>query len=358
MSKKPSTNPKLRVLEEQERLVVPVETEEPAVTEGDSVVVLQPDKDARHDAKTFKPDVADILDSNEEEIDTEAEWGMSQRKAPPLGWFVLAGIVVVGLALWAVLSVFKAQPELEVVDREKENLEVRRAKEALEVKKTLEAMEEAAEGYLGATTVDEMLPYVRHPARVEPLMRQYYQTHSIQPSGFERFERTRSLGLESYSFVRGEVVLADGGSKQLLFQQLGDQRFAVDWEADVCYQPIPWKKYISDRSVEPVEMRVLLKQDHFYAYEFRNEQEFDCYRLTAKGHDDHLFGYTRKGSKEAMALGTYVEKNGLHVNGAKPQPLILKIRFPKSKISKKCVWIDQLVEPRWVYIKDPNEEEK
>lgn len=319
------------------------------------VKVLRPDLEARRSAKTFVPEVAEILDNENEEIDSEEAWGAAARKAPPLGWFVLAGIVVCGFALWASVNVFRAQSELAEVEEDKKELIVDRIKEDKEVRQTLDLMKDCVRGYLMAKSIEEKLPYIRHADRVKPMMVNYYQTNEMKPADFRNFERIRSMGLESLSFVFGQVELYNGKKHRLLLEQLEDGTFKVDWESDVCYLPIPWGKYLQESPPEPVIMRVFIKRDHFYSYEFRDETLFDSYKLTTRDADDHIFGFVEKGSKVAMDINRFLKKVEEHGRG-KSEPLMLRLRFPENSNSKKCVWIDELIAPRWTYVKSPKKE--
>lgn len=342
--------PELRVLDGQDDAPPGGDATKLRAGAPEDVEVLRPDRKARLDAKAFRPDVSDILGEAEEEADAEEKWGSGTRKMPPLGWLVLAGILVTGLALWAVVSVYKAQPALDSVAQEKDDLERARAEETAEAKETLAAMERALEGYLAASTVDEKIRYVRQPERVGPLMRAYYSEHPLNASHYARLERMRALGLESFAFAYVQVVLADGSRKNLVLQQMSRDSFAVDWETEVCYQPMDWGDYLRQRPPGAVEMRVKMRPDNFHAYEFRDEEQFDCYRLTARGHEKHLFGFVRRDSKVAKDLAGFVEANELSLEGAEPQPLLLRIRFPEGSPSRNCVWIEELVAPRWLVV--------
>ncbi len=355
-NKENPTEPELRVLPEGEE---PVRLgEEEAVSAGGhkNVEVLQPDVEARLNAKSFEPDVADILDVEEEVVDSEAAWGDAGKKAAPLGWFVLAGLVVCGLGLWAVVSVFKAQPVHKEVEEEKKELSVDILKENKEVRDTLDKMKGCARGYLMAQSVEEKLSYVRHPERIKPMMEGYYQKHEIKQEDFRQFERIRSMGLSSLSFVYCQVKLLDGKKRNLLLEQVDDGSFRVDWESDVCYLPVEWREYVKGEMTESVVMRVYIKRDHFHAYEFRDEKLYESYMLTTRDADDHLFGFVEKGSRVAMDIDRFVKRVEEH-GSENPEPLMLRLRFPKDTRSKKCVWIDAMIEPRWTYVKSPEDQE-
>ncbi|MCP5536337.1 MAG: hypothetical protein H7A51_08910 [Akkermansiaceae bacterium] len=323
---------------------------------SDAVEVLRPDHKARVNAKSLEPDVAEIMDHDGAAVSSEDGWGVAVKKAPPLGWFVLAGMLICGLAMWAAVTVFKAEPERKVTEAEKKELVIDKIKETKEVRQTLNAMRSCVSGYLTATSIDEKLAFVRHPERVRPLMEHYYQTHPMKAESFRQFERIRSMGLETLSFVYGQVELKNGKKYKLLLEQLEDGTFKVDWESDVCYLPVPWDEYLSGEVKKPMVMRVFIKRDTFFAYEFRDEAMYDCYQLTARDSDDHLFGFVKKGSETAMDINRFIGRVKEH-GGNDREPIMLEIRFPDDTRSKKCVVIDRMVAPRWTYVKSPEADE-
>lgn len=319
----------------------------------ENVEMLHPDHKARLNTKSLEPDVAEILEHEEVETDSEAGWGGAMKKAPPLGWFVLAGIVICSLVMWAAVTVYRAQPDLVEVEEGKKHLFIDKIKEIKEVRQTLNSMKSCVSGYLTAKTVDDKLTYVRHPERVKPLMEEYYQRNELIKEDFRQFERIRSMGLESLSFVFGQVELLNGKKHKLLLEQLEDGTFRVDWESDVCYLPVPWDKYVDESPVEAMVMRVYIKRDTFYAYEFRDEDLYDCYQLTARDSDDHVFGFVKKGSDVAMDIKRFFKRTEEQGSQAR-EPVMLVLRFPEETHSKKCVWIDRMIAPRWTYVKSPD----
>ncbi len=249
------------------------------------------------------------------------------------------------------MGVFKAQLEREEVAEEKKELVLDKIEDEKEVKRTLEAMTSAAKGYLGAGTAGEKLAYVRHPERVKPLMERHYRRHGLEAEEFLRFERMTPLGLRSQPFVYGKCELADGGSHKLLLEQMEDGTFKVDWESDVCYLPVGWTDFIRERPVEPVEMRVYVQRDNFFAYEFRDESRFDCYSLTTRDYEGSLFGYVEKGSKVAKEIRRNLSK--ATEDGGTRLPCMLKLRFLEGGNAKNAVVIESLVMPRWTFAESP-----
>jgi len=357
MKEQDPKEPTLRVLpqEGQSRRLEPSAGE--AVPQGERIDVLKPDEKSRLEAKLFEPDLSEILGRDVVEVDSEAACGSEMKKAPPLGWLVLAGLIVCGLALWGVVTVYKPQPRHREVVEEKKELEVDYAKEKKAVRHTLDQMKECVRGYLTAKSVEEKLLYVRHSSRVKPLMESYYKNHSMEQKDFRHFERIHSMDLDGLSFVYGKVGLLSGENHELLLEQLEDGIFRVDWESDVCYLPVEWDDYLETSPTKLLEMRVYIKPDHFYAYEFRDEARFDSYKLTTRDSDDHLFAFVEKKSEVAADIKRFIKRSeGDEADSTKP--LILQIRFPEDSHSKKCVWIDRLIAPRWTYVRSPESKEE
>jgi len=317
---------------------------------------LNPDTSSNEPIKTHEPDVDEILNHEEIVLDLEQAWS-ERNKTPPVGWFVLTGLVICGLVAWVILSLFKAQPEIKAAHEVKQVILENSQKETIQVQQVLQKMEDCARNYLAADSLESLLPYVRHPERVKPLMEAYYQTHPIKPEEFERFNRIRSMGLAGLSFVYTDTLLTNGKSHKILLEELEDGSFVVDWESDVCYQPMKWEEYIKNRPPEAVDMRVKITIDNFYAYEFKNESDLQCFKIKTRDSNEYLFGYLKKGTEVANDIQRIVIKS--YQFGSKQDiPMILRLRFPKDSHSKRCVWIDAMLAPRWTYAKPPVTEQK
>ena len=346
MDKPSKSEPALKLIKEND-------VQEPSEA-NEEIAVLRPDTEASAFAKIEASDVSDLMPGDdEEEEDPEALWGKITG-IPPVGGLVLAGLILCGIGIWAAVTLFKAQPVIEATKLEKRELLVERENKHKENKKILLSMEESVRGYLAADSIETLLPFVRHQDRVKPLMAEYYSQRKLQPVEFLRFNRIRSMGLENLPFVYGKVSLTDGGSRNLLIEELEDGAFRVDWESDVCYQPMPWSQYITQRPKNAMNMRVKITPDTFYAYEFKDESRFQCYKITTRNSDEHLFGYVIKNSQTAREINKLLLKSRQY-GGGKNEPMILRLSFPEKTNTKRAVSIDSLLAPRWTYVNPPEQ---
>lgn len=344
----------------------------------ESVVKLEPVAIERGGVRSHQPEVSDIIDNEDESVEMEDAWG-ERTRLPPMGWFALLGILFVGLGVWASYSVYQAQPETEVIIIENKFFIEEGEKEKQEANAMHVGMQECVKSYLAATNIAELLPHVRFPERVEPLMQKYYQKHGRRKTEFRHFEQMRSLNIGKRSFVHAKVQLESGEYYHLLVEQLDTKTFKVDWESDVFYQPMPWEDYCEKRPLKPVDMRVRVSPDDFYGFAFRDKEKYQCYQLTTLGSDRFLYGYVERGSAVALKLKDYFDQYEKSLNppvhekeendrkqtiaekiaqkgqvkkrvGKKGRAMILRIRFILDDKSKFCVKIDDLVCIGWAYI--------
>lgn len=315
----------------------------------------QPAEDRQADtAGAFVPDVAKL--SDDDHVYGPADDGKGKRlwKIPTLGWFVLGGLLLCGMAAGLKVILYEAPAPKEKVRvaagaKKVEKVIAQKEDESKKVRSLLERMDDCVRGYLKADSIDQKLAYVRHPKRVRPLMEKYYKDHQMVAEQFRQFAHYQAVGIDGASFVYGRVVLADDASHDLLLEQLPNGSYRVDWESDVCYQAMAWDQFLSSRPTQPLVMRVGATPDNFFAYEF-SEDQYDCFKLTARDSDDHVFGYAVKGSEVSIAMRSFFMKARQVVSG-KSEPFTLLLRFSESASAKNCVHIDRVMAPRWIFVR-------
>lgn len=366
-----------------------LEDDSPHLTE-DELQARRATRRAALKLKTNNPQKSDLEKVEMQKHDTEDDWKGSKMVAP-IGWFVLVALVICGVGGWAIYDVMQAREVTQELIFEKKLLLVEKEKDAQVVRDLLGEMQRCVSGYLAAGSVDAMLPFVRHPERVGPLMLEFYKTNKRWRRRFKRFEHIRALSMGSRSFVYVLAEAEEGAEQNLFLEQLTDGSFRVDWESEVIYQPMPWKDYLMKRPLAPLDMRVLVETDDFYGFVFRDPKRYQCYKLTAAGGDGYLYGYVERGSQVALEmeelltlLGSssevsdvqlelalieedegIIDKVGLSDEffqegeevaakaKAKAEAMILRLRFLQDDPSKRCVMIESLVAQRWMYEVSP-----
>jgi hypothetical protein len=306
--------------------------------------------------ETFVPDVAKV-EEEDVYVDIEDASGARFLKIPALGWFVFFGVLVCILAI-VFLKVFQSpslveetlELRMEISANKKEaEKEDQKVEDQQSTRRLLEQVTLCVKGYFSADQIDQRLSYVRQPERVRLLMEKYYQDHPMKTGEFRQFEKYSALDIEKVPFVYAKVRLQNEESHDVLLEQMNDGSFRLDWESHIHYQPITWDDFVRQRPAEPMVMRVAIKPDSFYAYEFRDNQKYDCYQLTARNSNEYIFGYVVKGSELSIQLRQFF-MHTRRLSELNAEPMILQLRFPQDGASKNCVYIDRLMAPRWVFV--------
>ncbi|MBK1832980.1 hypothetical protein [Roseibacillus ishigakijimensis] len=208
----------------------------------------------------------------------------------------------------------------------------------------------ALEKYTSARTIEEKLAVSRHPERVEPLMRDYYAQQEFKVREGALLKEQYTLPIEFSTFVVLTASFDDGSSGVFLAEIDNDLQVRIDWESDVCYQPVDISEYIAQRPTEPVTLRVFVTPDNFYVYEFKDSEKYKSLQLTFRDSDEYLFGYVELGSKVSRQLSLFLGSAARASQIIKPEPALLQVRFLPGGDSERGVLIEKFIAPRWAYI--------
>lgn len=365
---KPRDNTGLRVVEEPEspsEEVLRLKQEgggEPVKAEPVAKLALPPAPEAPtrlgtgevpEERRSHEPGIDAIIDGRDDSPDPEEQWH-PDRQPVPYGWFVLIAIAVALAVVAATLGGRKDQPSAAEITREA--VAERVAGDEVEIREArtlVETVERTITAYLEAEGVEALLPLVRHPERVRPLLEEWYAKHDFEPRKFRKMLVFEPINLGNHSFWRTMVAVATpgGGEEELepiLVEQLGDGSVRVDWETSVCYQPMAWDDYVRKRPEGlPLDFRVICQPDRagLYSHEFRDEKIWRGIELTARDSEGYAIGYLRRGSElEARLYRLFVENRG------RPLALVLRLSRPAGTRSPRGVFIEEIVSPHWLIL--------
>lgn len=312
---------------------------------GSTGIAITPGTEAR------SPTTAEEAGDAMEGVDVEDVWEQRDRHSP-MGLIVLAGILGLGLLGVGLLLIPKGD---RLVDERAARLAAELQAEEQSMKDAgvlMEHIEVVVRKYLEADTVEEKLKYVRHRARVKPLMERHYRERPLVPRSYERVTAFYPVGVENESFLFMQVRGDDGELLPLLLEQVGQDEFLVDWESDVVYQPMPLAEFLEQRPAEAIDFRLFAKLDTFYAYEFVDVERYQCLMLTERNSDTFLFGYVERDTEEHREL-----MDILKGDAKRTEPILLKLRFLPGSPSKRSVLIEDVVARRWALMTAGDAEE-
>ena len=362
----PESDPKLRVVDDEaENADNGVVRLKAAGTSFDEVERLAPEKVAEDperleserralfEGRSLEPGVEAILDQEEVAENVEQPWGESGRRlgGVPYGWFVLVVGAVIAAGVWAVNKTHTGEQVVEQRLAEVREKDEDDAAEERAARELVDRIEKVVSDYLAADTVEKIVPLVRHPDRVKPLIEAEWKVRPKRPLKFSRLATFQPASIPQGTFwvIRAEV--RDAEPQNLIVEQTGDTDVRVDWETQVCHQPMDWARYIAERPTGAMDFRVWLTPDSYYSHEFSNAGRWRCYRVTVRDSDETLFGYTLADSPVARELDQYFQLAPNSVATA-----IVRLRFPAGGTSPNGVVLDKLIEPRWMYVTDPSKD--
>ena len=361
------SDPKLRIVDDQDEKADEVVRLKATGTSFDQVERLTPKKVLQDEeperlesqprenfeGRSQEPGVEAILDKEEIVENVEQPWGLRDGRLAgvPYGWFVLVMVAVIAACVWAAIQMQKGEQQVAVRLQEVRDMNEDDAAEDRAARELVDRIEKLVSDYLAADTLDKILPLVRQPERVKPLIEAEWKVRPKQALKFARVTMFQPASIPSSTFwiIRAEV--RDGEPQNLIVEQKGETDVRVDWETHVCYQPMDWGRYIAERPSAAMDFRLWITPDSYYSHEFSNAGRWRCYRLKTKGSDDHLFGYAPADSDIARELDRFFQGNSGGM-----ATVIARLRFPAGGNSPRGVVIDKLIEPRWMYVTDPSKD--
>ncbi|MDC0088270.1 hypothetical protein OAI07_01870 [Akkermansiaceae bacterium] len=343
--------------------VVNDESQQPfgGVDDTEDVTVLVAKKKEPFKGRSNQPDVKDLLNTEEFEEKTEAEWGGQQAGLGLKSLLKRVGIflVVVTLAAVGLLLYTKSDEEstdaVALSDRELSKDALSATEDEKEALDDLAQLERCLDSYLSAETVDEKIKFCRHPERVRPLLEHYYESHVMAPVSYKWVADLKPLVLDGGSFNFVQAITSDGEPKvdvaaNLLLEKL-DGSYKVDWETDVCYLPIGWNEFLDKPHAEPLRMRVFAETANVYLGDFSDDEKYHCYKIETRDSEDFIYAYVEQTSETGLKMSELM-KLAKAVGDKSPQALILSVSSEKRGGLRNVAVIHEFISPRWTYIED------
>jgi len=305
------------------------------------------------ETRSIEPGVETLIDPEPSAPELiENIWGDHTKKAKPVawGWFALLAVLMTGGTIWSLYNIEKSGDQTRVIQEEAKSLMSKEEEEERNAARLIDQMESKLRKFYNATTVSSLLPLVRHPERVKPLMEQYY---SDKPFPMKRLRSIRSMNPLTLSnradFWLASVRQSDDITKYIILQINEEGEALIDWETYVCYQPMGWTDYANYRPAgTTMDFRVYARPDNLFSHEFNNPSQWLCFQLNAQDSDEFLYGYVDASSEVAKKMLMEINQNG-----GESASLILRLYIPENLEAKRAVIIKEMVCNNWLFIDPP-----
>lgn len=303
--------------------------------------------------RTHQPGIEALIDTESRgEEAHELSWGQGSAHSHPMpwGWFVLIGLLIIGAVIWSLSNLREADEQADQIRVDTESVLAKELREEKEARELINRIEQSLQFFFNATTVESLARSVRQPERVLPLMRKHHELNPVWRSPLRTIRVLQPLTLENRAnFWVASVVLTNGQRHNLVIEIDEEGNPLVDWETLVCDQPMPWDEFAIKRPAgKSLDFRVYVERDIFFSHEFADSERWLCFRLTALGSEETLFGYVKVDSVEGQEILQLIDAN----DGRKTS-MILRLGIPEGLQSRRGVMIEKVISPRWIYLDPP-----
>ncbi len=173
-----------------------------------------------------------------------------------------------------------------------------------------------------------MLPHIRKPDEVRPLMEEWYARQPIRPVTLGKLVRARIMEVNAgVRMLVLDILDAEGKSGYYVVEHTPDDSMKVDWEVSARYQEMPLPEFQSTRPMQGTPFRVHAMLSDYYNYEYSDSERYLCLELTYPG-DPHfrIWGYVERESSVGVRLAGMLEFGA--------SSLILDLRYPLGPQSR------------------------
>ncbi len=286
------------------------------------------------------------------EVDPEVtgEWGAANdepqpknpRTRPLVLWVSLLGLPLVGLALWLSMGRPGTSPPPRPApvppSAEADSDPVQESRQAAEV----------VTRFLGASTIDDLAAFVRHPEVTKPRMEQWYSdAYPLKPRTVREF-RSRSFEqtIDGLPFLILSMVLDDHVSHYIAVEKTDDGGFLVDWESFVFWSVPRWHEFLSKEPDGAHEFRVIVNIDTYFNYAYSEATEWFCYKLLDPENWAHCWGYCPIDSETGLEINRIIRRR--RQMGESQVQAILKLKFDEAGKGRNQVLIEEVVKDGWI----------
>ncbi len=282
----------------------------------------------------------------------ENVWGDHTKNTKPIawGWFAILAIVMTTGILWSIYKIEKSEDQIRVINEQAKTLLSKDEEEERNAAHVIDQMEVTLRKFHTATTISSLLPLVRYPERVRPLMEDYYGEKPIPINRLRSISSMSPLTLNNRAdFWLASVKQSDDITKNIILQINEAGEALIDWETYVCYQPMDWTDYVNHQPAgTTMDFRVYARLDNLFSHEFNNPSQWLCFQLNAQDSDEFLYGYVDASSDVARQILMETSRNNGEVAS-----LILRLYIPENLQAKRAVIIKKIICDKWLFVEPP-----
>ncbi len=203
---------------------------------------------------------------------------------------------------------------------------------------------EVVRQFCSAPTAEALLPFIREPERVGPLLHRYYTADNPwMPIAIGKKPDLSNLTVHR-NFAVFSLPLADYGVRPVALEQT-PQGFKIDWESFTGYSELPWGELRRTRPRRPVLVRAVLSPTDYFNFDFPKGSPWFSYKIRDLHGDHVLYGYVPVDSDlQVRILKMLVNAPSVHA--------VLRVRYPEKSTNDTQLEITEVLEKGWIFRED------
>lgn len=196
--------------------------------------------------------------------------------------------------------------------------------------------------YLGAQDLDTLLPTIREPHTVLPLVTASLKKRPLKPRTLLELDLLLQQDLAGFRYYLAQGTIEETfASENFLILQDGDRGWRIDWETQVAYNPLTWKELKATRPTEETTVKVTARPGSYYNHHFDNPRDYTCLELQEPHGEALLFAYIGRDTVNAFPLIDLLQT-------MEESPAIVRIRYPQDSPSDNQVQVTRVEQFGWL----------
>ncbi|MEI6605924.1 MAG: hypothetical protein WCP35_11480 [Verrucomicrobiota bacterium] len=263
-----------------------------------------------------------------------AQWIFRHDRLP---WLVMVLLVGLGLGAWLAIRYRQHQRASHVA----------RPQPAAVVKPVVPDYgplpADVAENFIRAKSQAERLRWVRHAAQDGPLMEEFF---SHGGGAHETVSSLVAMDFDAEGMCASFAATLADGTQRLLCVVREDGAAKVDFKAYARHGSAVWDDLLTGKATHASELRVFIKQDNYYNYEFSNDERWQNLTATSPDFEAPLYFYMARNHPFIKML----EKQPLR----RPVRVTVAVRSLGESHLKRQFEITKLLGSGWVLADGPH----
>ncbi len=191
----------------------------------------------------------------------------------------------------------------------------------------------------------DILPYVRHRERVEPILVDYYARHPYTPLKLLTFDSSVSLDLAGRRYLQFGALAEEGERRVIGIEATGDGELAFDWEVYEDIAADQWEVFLKKRPIESTVLRFAFCRasvpDEYFADANLAREDGLAVRIWFRDREDSLVAVFPKDSYG----GVMIDRIGSWDVG---KLVVGELSFPAQGKLPDRVTFEHLLQERWL----------